>query len=842
MMKKTIISIAAAVAMTSQLSAGLLSENGDVVFGGEVFTLSHNVIYLDGSLTDAQAAASPYIYNNVNEALKSLDAVSATLLVEPSVYWLDNPDDDGVRTALDDGIPYAVTVSTDTLRIIGLSHSPADVVWAVNRGQTQGAVGNYTMVHFTGHSLNLANMTFGNYCNVDLNYVRDPKQNREKRRDAIVQAQIGICSGTDRLFADNCEFISRLNMCPFVGATRSLFRNCYFECTDDAMAGSAVYLDCRFTWFSSKPFYSTASTGAVFLNCDIELRNRSTQYITKVPGMVTLIDTRFHHPDGVTPETFSLKWTRDMSPVICYQSNVTVNGQEVTVDASRPMMTVDISDRGLLDAYKISADDHTLYNTPNLLGGLDGWDPLGVRPEVEAIGEELGVNLLGIPVKMASVPDHVHLKYSGDSVNVAQTYWLWGGSEVDRSSMAGRFPLSVQWKFPDYLKVIPSGEDNRADLTGDNVLPETLTGIVTASNSFGWRSGVEATVGPCLKDAPTLLSRPKVTLDAKNHALKLNYEISPVDVDNSLVAWYRYNNTDLSDTIRVYQGRGKKAALYPLSIADAGYRIIAMITPKGDDTKPGRRVMANFPTSFDKRIIERVAAKQGAVSTDFSEIPVGYQPKIGPGWWTFDAYKPADTARYPWTADPRKGWYYGKSTDGATGVGLVQRTRGARMFYTPALAESGDMVATLVVEPAKSAGQGFGSATGQYMDIYIKFDPVTLTGYGLRIERTPDYDKAVVFTLMRYDNGVATPVSKPQASSCYRTPCTIEVAYRKGHLTAKASTEADLSGEPRRKDISRDVALITPLPDNKQSAFGIQHTGTTGASATLIRHLDLNWK
>ena len=46
------------------------------------------------------------------------------------------------------------------------------------------------------------------------------------------------------------------------------------------------------------------------------------------------------------------------------------------------------------------------------------------------------------------------------------------------------------------------------------------------------------------------------------------------------------------------------------------------------------------------------------------------------------------------------------------------------------------MSLTLNVDPTKTAGQGFGSATGQYMDVCLKFDTRSLTGYGLRIIRT----------------------------------------------------------------------------------------------------------
>lgn len=68
-------------------------------------------------------------------------------------------------------------------------------------------------------------------------------------------------------------------------------------------------------------------------------------------------------------------------------------------------------------------------------------------------------------------------------------------------------------------------------------------------------------------------------------------------------------------------------------------------------------------------------------------------------------------------------------------------------MYTPVEGTYGDMSLKLVVDPAKTAGQGFGSA-GQYMDVLLKFDTSTLTGYGLRIIRTKASSNAVTFVLV----------------------------------------------------------------------------------------------
>ena len=93
--------------------------------------------------------------------------------------------------------------------------------------------------------------------------------------------------------------------------------------------------------------------------------------------------------------------------------------------------------------------------------------------------------------------------------------------------------------------------------------------------------------------------------------------------------------------------------------------------------------------------------------------------------------------------------------NGSHGTGLLQDQKGARLLYTPLDGSYGDMAITLNVDASKTAGQGFGSATGQYLDSYIKFDTRTLTGYALRIIRTTKYSNAVDFILMKYENGVA---------------------------------------------------------------------------------------
>ena len=432
------------------------------------------------------------LFSTVNEALRHAetfadDTLWTNIYIEPNVYWIDNPDDDAVRyPEPGDNTPYGMKVRLNRTRLIGMGESPEDVVLACNRGQTHGAAGNFTMLHITGNEIEADNITFGNYCNVDLEYRLNPELNRKKRAEAIVQAQLVICNGNDYKVR-NCRFISRLNLCPFVGARRVVFDGCYFECTDDALCGTGVYRKCRFTFYSSKPFYATSPQGAVFEDCDIHTKVKGVQYLTKVSDRVTLRNCRWTSDDP----NLKIEWTKRPDPRhLCIMDGCTLNGK----------------------------------------------------------------------------------------------------------------PL---------------------------ILPPT-------------------------PDVPMAVTTPTVPLMG---------------------------------------------------------------------------------------------------STD-----------IVPGRWTFDSYKPEDTNDYDWTVvHGRPSWCFGEGVDGAEGCyGMIQNVRGARMMFTGKENEDYDgQVLTLELAPCKTAGQGFGSATAQYLDICIKFDTKTLTGYGLRFIRTPKYDRAVDVYLVEYINGKVTPLCSP---------------------------------------------------------------------------------
>jgi len=516
-------------------------------------------IYVDRQKKSDERACR---YATVNEALRqaeryAADSLWTTIHIAPGVYWIDNPDDPAVRKPeAGENTPYGMKVRLSKTRIVGMGAKPDDVVLASNRGQTQGADGNFTMLHITGDDIVAENLTFGNYCNVDLDYRLDPRQSRQRRADAIVQAQLVICRG-DRYAARHCRFISRLNLCPFAGARRALFDDCYFECTDDALCGTGTYRHCRFTFFSSKPFYTTSREGALFEDCDIHTKVHGVQYLTKVSGSVTMRRCRWTSDDA----NLTIEWTKKPNPKHHYMmEDCTLNGKPLTVPA-------------------------------------------------------------------------------------------------------------------------------------------------------------------------------------------------PPDVP------------------------------------------MAVTTPL---------------------------------------LPLMNQPALMAGRWTLDTYKPKDTAGYDWSVDAsRPAWCYGEGVDGAEGCfGMIQNVRGARMMYTGRSDETyGRQTLTVRLSPCKSAGQGFGSATGQYLDLCIKFDTKTLTGYGLRFVRTPEYDKAVEVVLVAYENGNITLLSAPQKCVLFKRGCRVTLSANDGLLTAQIAL-----------DDEQPQLLSAPMPQS--NPFGgilIQHTGSVGASATVVQSIECEY-
>lgn len=804
-----------------------------IIYQGKEILLNEKALYVDGQLSEEEARRYPFVYNTVNEAMEHLQSGTEkepmTVYIAPYVYWVDNPDDPEVRKPLPgQRAPFALVVHCPWLKLYGLTQNPENVVLAVNRGQSQGAYGNFTLMDYYGDGLSLYNMTFGNYCNIDLQYPLRPAFNRVRRMDAITQAQLIFARG-DKNQAHNVHFLSRLNLNPIFGAKRTLFNRCYFEMTDDSLCKSGVYLNCTLTFYGSKPFGSTQSIGgAVFLNCDFYVKTTSRQYLVKSGGPLTLIDTRYHceHP-------IYIGWNQD--PTVerrFYQSNVTLNGKPILVETKMPEVTVDITNKPLLDAYKIVCNRDTIYNTYNLLSGNDGWDPMGIRENVVKAENTLGRRLREIPV-------HLGFKTTVDTIEAGQAGRTITAVARRHSDFDACIP-NLKWEY-DHSLLSLEGDNSQKILRSVNTADSTRTAVIRLTSDLGLEAAKIVVAKPSFQDAPAFISAPVISL-GKNGLLTLNYSLDlQGKPDQSDVKWYRCTSVKGDNPILVKVSRWNiPETAYQLTLNDVGYYIKAEISPKHIRSDYGTKTQV----MLERIVTNKLVNTKYSYYTDFVNFPCEQQTKIMPGFWTVDGYKPLDTAYYyDWKADTIKNWFYGEGINAARGYhGFLQATKGARLMFTPIDRKFSDMSVDLVVAPSKSAAQGFGSATGQYLDICLKFDTRTLTGYALRVIRTTKYHNAVDFYLVKYTNGKTERISDEITGICYLPACTLHVETKGKMLTAKVSTNAQMR-ETSDPALHKSVALSAIM--DEVTSFGgiaIQHTGSGRGNSTLLHSLKIDWK
>ena len=794
-----------------------LVRSNQFTYGQQIYSLDSHHFLVDATADEEIIGTCPYLFGSVRDAMEHLSDGTPddpmVVYIAPYVYWVDDPDDPAIRVGEKGHEPIGLTVRCQNLHLIGLTEDARHVVLASQRGQTQGAVGNFTMLDFYGDGLQVSNLTMGNFCNVDLEYPLLPKLGRNKRSGAITQAHVAYCHG-DRVVARHVRFISRLNMNPLNGAKRILFDHCHMECTDDALTGNGVYLHCDFDFFGQKPFYTTRRTGAVMLDCDFHLRSENSRsYFCKASGPLTLVDCRFHAdaPTYVGWTAYPAQWLR------CYYSNVTLNGQPYLVEAEHPETSVCMDGLPLLRAYKTAEG----YNVAGLLAGDDGWNPLG----------QAG-NVVAIPTSLTVAPHEINLHGGEKEKVLTASVQRHDGYQAERQILTWK----VDEKFEKFIQIKQS-EDGLLHISSDYDEDEPLHIPIMVSSPDGLEGAAMIHLEGRPLPAPTLRGKPKIRIS--NQTAHLEYRLSTDSHgDSSEITWYVADTPDFSQAVPVAASHEAPKRDLILREGEEGKYIIAAIRPRHARSSFGDTVKV----VGKQRVRRRDVAPGGVYETDFHDFYCGWQPLIKEGCWTVDGYKPSDTAEYPWSFDSSKPmWEYGEGFNGAVGKGLLQAQRGARMMFTPAKGTYEDMEVLLDVDPTKTAGQGFGSATGQYMDVGIKFNTRTLTGCALRIIRTTKYAKAVDFLLVRYDHGAVTPITDPVSAVCYRTGCHILLRYADGQVSAHVTTDTPLS-VPDDPVLQTEVSLSAAIEPDADGGFIIQHTGSCGESTTMLHHLRIKWQ
>lgn len=846
---------ARAAGSTSAPGPALAADGRSFTYRGKSVTLGPRALYVDGALTDDQAAKLAYVYNSFPEAMAHLtdgtEEAPMEVYLAPYVYWLHDPHAPEAQDMKGD---YQLEIACRNLHITGLSDDPRDVVVAANFGHDVGFMGsNYTMFHITGDGLTLKDLTFGDYCNVDLVYPRDPSLNMPMRAQGnVTQGQIGVYDG-DKLLAQNVRFISRLNMMPFNNSQRALYVDCHLESTDDALNGSAqaVYLNCEFEFYSSKPWYTSA--GVTLLDCTMKIMptgadaQPATQYLAKSAGPFTVIDSSFV---SAAPSA-TIGWSDVFSETFkSYYSNVDLNGTPITFDGgARPDAGVDLTGKAALRAFKLPDG---AYNVYNLLRGADGWDPLNQKAAVSAAGAaDLPTSMTAYiltedpsdPASApASSPTAATMVSGGENGVLTLGYALSGPQNTDYTA-AAHVTWSVSAGDEKYVKLTPNA-DGTCTVEGINTTEEAVPVIVTARDTTGLEAAVALTVRPSVLPAPTFAQLPVLTLTGGKASVSYAYHPATLGdrPDNARLTWYVCSDAQGADPIEIAVGRGDTPlTTLPLSLTRAyvGKHLMVTVEPKHrrSDYGPAQTAISSTPVSP-----QDVPAFDGHLTVDLATFPVATQSQVIPGFWTVDSVKPADaqpeTGSFPggWTAecDGQSKWNYGTGVkNGTAGItGLYNTDRGARLMYAPLEPMDREMALTVTLAPGKTAGQGFGSKN-QYMDFMVKYDPAHHTGYGLRVYRVSSSECAFVLVAHSAD-GNSQLLSGAAVSSLFLTETTIRVWTQGDRLCATASSTA-------AKDTVSISSPVAGLSAVANGGVDINHTGTAGDNSVYLTSIQVQW-
>lgn len=834
---------------------GMVLHKNSIQYDGRTIPLGAKAFYIDGYISEITANHSPYIFTNISDAVPYLtDGTKEepmVLYLAPYVYWVDDPESEQIRRPGKFPIPYGLNIDCNYLTFYGLTEDPKDVVIAANRGQSQGAVGNFTNLHISGDGLWMENLTVGNYCNVDLNYKHNPSLSRKRRADTITQAQLVHCDG-DKVVAVNCQFISRLNANPIISKKRVLMYQCHIESTDDALNATTVHLECDFDFYGNRPIYETHGTGAVFLNCTFHskifgIEAEPYQYITKLGGPVTIVDGSFESNYDLPVD---IGWTKyPKVDLRCYQSRVSHNEKQILIGGETCENTVDMTGKWILAAYKVISHGKTIYNTYNLLCGEDDWDPMGVKEQIIQAEEEQGVDYTDIPTRLIIQSDCDKIESGETDAHLTYQIFQFGEAEPDLNFSAkftGKHDAadytllwSIDKKDENYATLI-FNEDGSCTLCGKNISDEGKHITVYGKTKSGLEAAYEILVEPKIIEAPKFLKEPEIL--ALTPGLRtLVYELdSKAGVDQSNITWYRSRDPSGCDKFpSAVSVLGCPEQNYELTSGDIGYFLCAKIEPKRSTSKKG-----NMITVSTSEMISTQDVKETMVSTDFHNLPVFYQPQIRLGFWSVDSIIPDDMDGLQWEQKEGNSWAYKRAIDGAKGYGLCPLMQGARLLYTPVRGIYQDMSVSVLADPSKTQGQGFGSA-GQYLDIYIKFDTKRLTGYALRIERTVKSARAVDFVLIKYNDGKTTKITDPVTASCFRTGCRILLSVCGGVLRAHVETTLPELPVHIEEGLTAVVDLSAKIDANPYGGSGVLFTGSTGihgvGNITMLHQMQISW-
>ena len=786
---------------------------------GMVINLDECHYYVSRSLEEKNEG--PYCFRSIKEAAKAIPDGNrekpSVLYLEQDVYWTNGtPDSVGL------------VIQKEWLTLCGLGKKPEDTVIADNRGHMVNAYPAdnsasspaQTMI-VNGNGFRAENLTIGNYLNFDLEYPLDPSQNRKRYSDIITQAYaIGSQGKYDCWSFENCRILGMLDTLSF-HHNRVYFHNSLIRGTKDFIGGGdyAVYEECQIEIFDTCPMYMAREAATVYRNCKftVQLEDFDTLYLTKFGGQLVLDNCSFCGNCKIIE--WELETKKDAR---CYWRNVTLNGYPVAISQASPWNSIELTKKM-----------EGAFSNSNMLGGNDGWNPT----------KTAGVYKTTSPVRLL-VNGADNVRY-GETTELTIETWPKYFEMQDMPNLYAEVDIEEPTEqIHEYLlPKIYSVPENSCGFNGLHIAvtgqqEEAIAAKISVTVSVNGIIGVHTMqTMPKPQKAPEWIKFPKLVME--KNVLKLEYQLNLTqEQDCSDIIWKRERDGRI-----LAVSNGKPCRQYRLREADIGSAIVVEIIPKSRYSISGECHIEK-----SKLITEDMVDINKIQIWDFQFFPtIPQSAKIGD--FFIDAYRPlyhGDEVAHvaDWIpGKPEQAWTYGRGRDGAKRCwGLTATARGASLQYRKGK-WNGGMKVTVVFCPDKDTGEGFGSANGQFIELFLKYDAKSRTGYGLRIERLPQQANGCAFSLRHYENGKNHCLTTQLITSAYMPSCTVTLEATNGRLTAYAKT--DWMPQPKHAKecgCPHEVTLACAYLENGYGDVEIHHTGTVPiGNRTTIASLEIEY-
>jgi pectinesterase len=764
-------------------------------------------ILVDGNLPADDPAHNQYktLQAAYAAAQPGTETKPTVIGIKPNVYLIQGTDDPQPSLA----------ITKDWITLLGLTNNRRAVVIADNRGLDEGASDDGYLLDVKATGFTAKNLTILNYCNCDYEYPGDPTKNLQMRNPTITQA-VALQAAGDKHVYQNVAILSRLDTM-FLRTTRSYFKNCYIEGTDDWMGGGqmSVWQDCDLVYPTGHGVMS--ATNCVFFNCNFQA-TRGMEFYKSEFGSAARPDTLINCTLPVSTPQSRVAWVRGTAVPRPNKVSLTYKNKDT---AGNPVVIYDDTESPPAFTYSRELSDKELlaYNPWNLLRAAanqspDDWDPAGLKKKYPSASYDNPVYRIALKIGDDDTTDAT-ARAAGIDTGISPARFATirtGGEGVAITATplpADTDDSSISWSTPSKLVALSQPEGRYVVVTGQNTtdLPQYVPIQATASNGFYVTAYVF--VQPKFINPPKLTIAPSIQSPTSGK-VHIVYALALAGrTDHSLITWYTCDDAAGTNPQKIAVSRGDQPLTdYTLLPGDVGKYLRASIEPKFAISDPGPAVFA-----IAKIPIAAADVPSPNVSPNFQNFVESPTATPTSGNWLIQGV---------WTIVPRPDLTNGFGIRAGTGK-RGSRGEGSFLYYynsSPAT----DMQIDLVITPDKTEGTVFAvpgspddtGTRNSYGDIFIKYDPLTKTGYSLRYWRTTQSAAACTYQFYKIDNGVGAPLNDTQIQS--------GVFKRNTLLTLKV-TGNTLSVQAHNTTDNQTLSMQATIDPNTNASAGIAATG-----------------